>query len=302
LTLVSELLSYEQSVSLDKDGIERAVPLNAEMPKAGTYEVKMTFTIDGYEYAESKDIVLEPIVNLEEISEKTGNFLSYTASITKENTGNSVTDATITVNKALISSMFTSFDIKPNSVKRSGNSIVYEFTKELNPNEKLAVNAKTSYYLPLAILILLVIAVWILIVVLTPQVKVQKKAVKVRTSSGVFATKIVLSIKNKGREVTDLKIIDRLPAFTELVPEKFGTISPTEIRKKILIWHVDKLAQNEEILLSYIVYSKLTVIGTLAVPISFATYKDAKGNMHESRSNASSVLVPEEQQPSVQTY
>ena len=115
--------------------------------------------------------------------------------MTKENTGNSVTDITITLYKSLVSGLFTTFDMKPTAIKKSGNTVTYEFTKELNPGEKLTVNAKTSYYLPLIILLLIIIAVWLALVVFTPQVKVMKKAVKVRTKTGVFATKIVLLLK-----------------------------------------------------------------------------------------------------------
>ena len=303
LTMVSELLSYAKTVTLSNQATDLTVPLKSEMPQAGVYTVKSTFTIGGYDYTESKDMVLESVINVGEESAKSGNFLSYKSEITKENSGNSVTDVTVTVNKAIFASMFTSFNIKPTSVKRSGNMEVYEFTKELNPGEKLTVIATTSYAIPLVVLILLIVATWILIVVLTPQIKVSKKAVKVRTKSGVFATKIVLSIKNKGKEVTDLKIIDRLPAFTELVPEKFGTISPSEIRKKTLIWHVDRLGVGEEIMLSYIVYSKLTIIGKLDIPISFTTYKDVKGNIHEAKSNMASVLIAsEDENPQPKAY
>ncbi|MEM2956431.1 MAG: hypothetical protein QW041_02580 [Candidatus Pacearchaeota archaeon] len=294
LTLVSELLSYTKQVTLTKNGIVLNVPLKSTLPKAGTYEIKATFTIDDYDFKIIKDITLKSIISVEETTEESGYFLNYKTTVTKENTGNSVTDITISLKKSIIAGMFTNFNIKPTNIKREGNSVIYEFTKELNPGEKLTVEARTSYYLPFLILILLIIATWIFIYIMTPQVKINKKAVNVKTKSGVFATKIVLAIKNKGKEVTDLKIIDRLPAFTELVPEKFGTLSPTEIRKKTLIWHIDRLGQNEEIMLSYIVYSKLTIIGTLSIPLTFVTYKDTKGNLHEAKSNSLSIIVPEQ--------
>ena len=124
-----------------------------------------------------------------------------------------------------------------------------------------------------------------------PEIRIKKKAIRVRTKSGVFATKIVLSVENKGKEVTDLRIIDRLPAFTELIPEKFGTVSPTEIRKKTLIWHLDKLGKNEEIMFSYIVYSKVSIVGKLEIPLTVATYQNAKGAVKESKSNKIFVLA-----------
>jgi hypothetical protein len=295
LTLVSELLSYSKDLTLTKDGTELTIPLSPEMPNAGTYEVKATLSIGDYEYSESKNIVLESVIGTSEGGTESGWFLNKKIVITKENTGNSVADTTITLSKSVVSGLFTTFSTPPATTKRSANTVTYEFTKELNPGETLTVEAKTSYYLPLGILILLIVAGWIFVAVITPQVKVMKKAVKVRTKSGVFATKIVLAVKNTGKnEVNDLKIIDRLPIFTELVPEKFGTISPTEIRKRTLVWHVDKLARNEEIMLSYIVYSKLTIIGKIDVPIAFVTYKDLTGNLREAHSNKLAVIAPEQ--------
>jgi len=295
LVLVSELLSYKEDVTLTKEGLVLTVPLKDEKPKAGTYEVKATFDFDGYEISKSKDITLESVISTKDESSQSGYFLNKKLILSRENTGNSVTDVTITVNKSIIAGLFTSFNLQPANTRKIGGRVFYDFTKELNPGETFTVNAKTSYYIPIAIIILLIISGWIFAVVITPQVKVEKKAVRVRTKSGAFATKIVLHIKNKGKnEVTGLKIIDRLPVFTELVPEKFGTISPTEIRKSTLVWNVDRLLPQEDIMLSYIVYSKLTIIGKLDLPLAFATYQDTKGNLKESKSNGLSVIAPEQ--------
>ena len=294
MTLVSEILSYTNSFSLTNDGAEFIVPLKEELPAAGVYEVKATFSISGYDFIKTKDIVLEPVITVKEETAKTGNFLDYTVESSKENTGNAVTDVLIEIRKSTIASLFTKCSISPDNVKSEGGVVIYEFTKKLNPGEKLAVEAKTSYYLPLAILILIVIAAWIFIVVTTPQIKVTKKAVKVKTKSGIFATKIVLAIANKGKEVNNIKSIDHLPAFTELVPEKFGTLSPSEIKKSRLVWTVDSLGRNEEIMLSYIVYSKVGVIGKLEIPLTFATYMDSKGKLHEAKSNSLFVLAQDE--------
>jgi hypothetical protein len=301
LTLVSELLSYSDDVTLTAEGVVLTVPLKQEMPKAGTYEVKATFEVGDSSYTESNNVVLksEIIVN-EKDPVKSGWLLNRKIIYEKENAGNSVTDVTVTVKKSVVSGLFTSFNMGPTSVKRDGSIAAYEFIKELNPGESIQVIAVTSYYLPILILVLLIAAGWIFVVVTTPQVKIMKRAVRVRTRSGAFATKIVLAIKNKGKsEVNSLKVIDRLPPFTEVVPGKFGTISPSEARKSTLIWNIDKLAPQEEMMLSYIVYSKLTIIGKLDVPVTYATYMDAKNRLHEAKSNGLFVIAPE--QPPVQS-
>ena len=295
LALTSELLSYNKDVTLTNKGLVLNVPLNDEKPNAGTYEVKATFVINDYAHSESKDITLESVISTKDEISSSGYFLDSKLVYSRENTGNSVTDVTATINRSVISGLFTTFNIQPTSTRKVGARVFYDFTKEVNPGETLKVEARTSYYLPIIVLILLIAAVWIFVVVTTPQIRIDKKAVRVRTKSGAFATKMVLSIKNAGKyDASVIKIIDRLPAFTELVPEKFGTISPTEIRKHTLIWNVDRLLPNEDIMLSYIVYSKLTIIGKLDIPLAFATYKDIKGNLKESKSNGLSVIAPEQ--------
>jgi len=294
MTISSPLFDVEKSFVLTDKVIEFTIPLKEEMPKAGIYEIKALFKIGDNSATVSKDIILKSIISANEDRDVKGNFLCKTETITTENTGNSVTDIAIVVKRSSIASLFTFFNIKPTSIKSEKGVVTYEFTSEMNPKERITINATTSYYLPILVIILLIVAGWIFVNVITPQVKVKKKAVKVRTKSGVFATKIVLSAENKGKDVFDVKIIDRLPAFTELVPEKFGTISPSEIRKKTLIWHINKIGKGEEIMLSYIVYSKLDILGKLDIPRGYATYKTEKGDIKESKSNALHILAADE--------
>jgi len=268
LEIDSPIMAYTKTITLSTaNPVKITVPLKGSMPRAGVYEIKFKFKMGGQEAVAVKTVTLESKIILNEEVKKSGFFLNQVTEVTKINTGNSVNDATITISKDILSGMFTFFSEKATSTKKEGSQVIYEFKKELNPGEKLIVKATTSYYIPLLILILIAAGIWAYIVVTTPQVRVRKNAVRVRTKSGVFATKIILSAKNKGKEaVHDLKVIDRLPAFTELIKDKFGSIAPHEIRKNTLIWALPKLAAQEEMMFSYIVYSKLSVLGKLEIP------------------------------------
>ncbi len=288
---------YSKDFILTNAGVEIEIPLKDVKPNAGVYTIRAKFKISGYEFTSSDDTVLESIIDINEDVKEYGTFMHRTIFTTKENTGNSVTSTTITVNKPVISGMFTSFNMEPTKITRTGNNVMYEFTKEINPGEKFEIKAVTSYYLPLFIIILATVASVILINILTPKIKIDKKAVRVKTKSGVFATKIVINARNVGPEVTDLKIIERLPAFTELLPERFGTVSPSEIKKRGLIWAIDKLSTNEEVMFSYIVYSKVNILGKLEIPATLATFKDIKSHPREVRSNRLFVLTSEATEP-----
>ena len=121
----------------------------------------------------------------------------------------------------------------------------------------------------------------------------KKKAYRVKTKSGQFAAKVILLVKNTGKEVSNAKIIESIPPFTEIMGDRFGTIKPAEIRKHSVIWDIPFMAAKEEFILSYIVYSKVSILGKIDVAPAIATYQTGKGIMKESKSNSIFILTEE---------
>jgi len=294
ISIESELVSEEVEVVLSNENQELTLDLKdlTDM-KAGVYETTFNFAFGNETIVLTKDLVLGSIVNVDTNEEKKGMFLSKEIMVTKTNNGNSAVKVTISMTKSVLGSLFTSFSGSP-TTKKVGGKYLYEWSEELNPGESISARMKTNYWIPFIILILILIAVVVFKVVTTPQVKIIKKAIRVRTKSGIFAAKVVVYLKNTGTQINNVKIIERLPAFTEVLKDKFGVLTPSEIKKRSVIWDFEKLAAGEEIMFSYVIYSKINVFGKLEVPSAVVTYRDNKDEFKENISNKAYILSPEE--------
>jgi len=294
LKITSKILFKETELILMKEKQDILIDLsNVSEEKAGVYVTTFSFDIKGETFTVKKDLLLGAVVDIETREETKGNIFSKEVTITKTNRGNSATKVTIALSRSVIASLFTTFTDSP-KIKKEKGFYLYEWENEINPGESFEVTLKTSYYLPFIILFLILIAAIIFKIVTTSPVKIIKKATKVRTKSGVFASKIIIYAKNTGKAITNVKIIDRLPAFTEVLPDKFGVISPSEIKKRSVIWDFAKLSKGEEVMFSYIIYSKINVFGKLEIPAAVVTYRDDKDTFKETESNKLYILSEEE--------
>ena len=85
--------------------------------------------------------------------------------------------------------------------------------------------------------------------------------------------------------VETVSVIDRLPPMMK-VYEKFSnekTIRVNEHTRRIE-WDLDNLEAGETRVLSYIIYSKMGVMGKFALPEATAIY-EKDGKIHETESN-----------------
>jgi len=294
LSISSGLLEKETPMSIGSYESETiAIDLNEDDLKreAGTYSVTFSLIFPNGRYDYEKSIILESFTDIStDTQEKQSAFGQFTE-VTKKNNGNIPTTVRIDIDRSAFGKIFSSKSITPDFVKKVGNEVVFSWERELQPGESLAVRVNTDYLTPLLALIAIIILAFILSAVFKQSVFIEKKLVKARTKSGHFASKIILHIKNKGPAIKDVKIIERLPPFTELVPERFGTIAPSEIKKSSIIWNIPEIAGGEEVIVSYIVYSKVSIIGKLTVPKAIVTYRAKNGNLKENFSNTLYILA-----------
>jgi len=82
-----------------------------------------------------------------------------------------------------------------------------------------------------------------------------------------------------------VSIVDKLPALTKIY-EKFGREQPTRIdeKNKRIEWVFEKLEENEIRVLSYILYSKIGMVGKFALPPTTSIY-EREGKIKETKSN-----------------
>ena len=112
----------------------------------------------------------------------------------------------------------------------------------------------------------------------------KKRVTYVRAKGGEFALKVLIKVKAK-KFVENIKIVDKLPPIVKLY-EKYGTINPDKIDEKNrrLEWNVENLDKGGEVMLSYIIYSKIRIMGKFALPPTTVIY-EREGKVREAESN-----------------
>lgn len=205
--------------------------------------------------------------------------------ITKTNVGNLNKDVKITAEKNLISYVLTTFNIAP-EVQRQGFKITYTWEKELIPNEELKIVIKTNWLWPIFVIVFVCIIFILIKRYVESDLILSKRVSFVKTKGGEFALKVTLRAKAKSF-IEKVHIIDKLPHLVKLY-ERFGAIAPDKIdlKNKRLEWDVESLNKGEERIFSYIIYSKIGIIGRFELPSAKAIY-EKEGKIKEAESNRS---------------
>jgi len=250
---------------------------------AGFYTIEAEINVQG------KKAIIEGVVkfNEEELIETTkenSGFFINTKTITKKNNGNVAVQPEIIFKKNIISRLFTTFNPEPELVERQGTKIYYTWNLNLLPGETLEIKIKTNWFFPFLGIILIIAIVLFAKKYSTSDLVLRKKVSFVKAKGGEFALKVSLFVKAR-KYVERVNIIDRLPPLVKIY-EKFGGEQPTRISKenKRIEWNFGKLESGEVRMISYIIYSKIGVLGKFALPSALSIY-EREGKIKETRSN-----------------
>jgi hypothetical protein len=286
LTLSSDFFTQSTEFSMNAFEAKRIeVALNEKTKEllAGPYIVNAQIAVGNV--SESSSAVMnfneKPAIATAESS--TGIIIN-TYEVEKKNNGNTKADASITISKNLFSSLFTSFNIAPNRKELSGFTVNYIFTKNLSPNESLQVVAKTNWWILIGIIIVLIVIYYLIDEYIRNKLVLNKKISFVRTKGGEFALKV--SITARARDfIEKIRIMDRLPPMVKVF-ERYGLIAPDRIDtvNRRLEWNISALSRGEVREVSYIIYSKIGVVGRFELPPAEAIY-EYKGKIREAESN-----------------
>ncbi len=239
--------------------------------KTGNYSAEIDSVI---KFVEKEDIV---------VNEKNYGFIIFEKVITKENQGNIPSTSETVVRKNIITRLFTFVTPEPTLVERDGFDIYYTWEKQIQPGEEFVIRVKTNYLFPL-ILIIFIIA----IAVLAKQYSsthliLTKKTQFVKSKGGEFALKVIVDVRAK-KYVEKISIIDKYPSLLKLHNKFSEEPSRIDEKNRRLEWNIDHMAAGERRRFSYIIYSKVGVVGTFALPKANAVY-EKEGDIHESDSN-----------------
>jgi len=262
------------TIALDKEELKEII--------AGKYLINSKIKIENISATPDSAIIqFNEKAGIETTSLKEGFFL-VRYEVDKVNKGNVPTEVTIAVSKNILSIPFTTFNLNYNKREISKMTATYTFKKELNPTEDLRVISKTHWWiLILALIALVVIIYWILTY---QKLVIRKKVSFVKTKGGEFALKVTLILKARSF-VENIKLIDRIPYMVKLF-ERYGAVQPDKIDEanRRLEWNISGLRRGEERIFTYIIYSKIGVVGKFELPEAEAIY-EYEGKPKETSSN-----------------
>ncbi len=251
------------SISVDDEEREKLV--------AGDYNAEITLR-----YKESRANYEVPFNYLEKegvlSDQDSKGFIIRTTTIEKSNIGNTPVSVSASERVDILSRIFTTFTVRPDSIEKEGFFIKYNWDRELNPGDDLIIEIKTNYTLPFIVLILVIGAIVLVKIYLETNLKLRKNVTLVRTKGEELAFRIRITAKAR-KNITNVKILDRIPSVTKLY-NQFG-IKPDHIDSKTrtLGWNIKHLNAGEERVFSYIVYSKIKIVGRFELPMARATYE-----------------------------
>ena len=264
-------------IPLDKEKVEVLTAgkylLNTEMIVKGK-KINLEFQID---FLEQEDI---------ETTEKEEGWLVERTEIIKKNVGNVRKSTEIIIEKNFFAYLFTTFNMEPTKTEFQNYRKIYIWEKDLIPNEDLKIIAKTNWLYPLFLIILIIAGIVLIKKSIYSDLELRKKVSFVKTKGGQFALKVSLIVKSKNF-IERIKIVDKLPNLVKLY-QKFGAIAPSniDIENRRLEWNIDSLNKGESRIFSYIIYSKIGVVGRFELPNAKIIY-EKKGKVKESTSNRS---------------
>jgi len=285
----SAFFDFEETFSLaPSETKEFELPINSEKLKtyvAGPYLLNSQITTQDITTNIESIIKFLEQEGIETIDSKEG-FLIKRNEISKTNVGNVIKTIEITTGKNILSYLFTTFNIVPTQVERNGFKINYTWKKEIIPNEELKIIIKTNWFYPIIIIVFAIFLFLLIKRYVESDLILKKKVSFVKTKGGEFALKITLKAKSK-KFIERINVIDKLPHLVKLY-ERYGAIAPdkVDLKNHRMEWNIESLNKDEERIFTYIIYSKIGIVGRFELPCAKAIY-EKEGKIKEVESNRS---------------
>ena len=266
------------NITLDREKLKTLI--------AGNYILTADFNIEGKSYKVTGDI---KYAEQEEIKtkESVSGFFFRKNVIEKTNTGNIPVTATFNIRKNILSRLFTTFNFAPSEVNRQGIFVYYLFQKELKPGETYTLKVTTSWIYPI-ILLLIVSIITYLVYAYTRTELVLKKRISFLKTKEHFALKVYLTAKARAF-VEKIEISDKIPALVKIYEKFLTPPDKVDYKRNRIGWKINSLHPGEERVFSYIIYSKVVVIGKFELPRAIGIY-EREGKLKQAFSNRTSFL------------
>lgn len=200
-------------------------------------------------------------------------LLISTKVIEKINEGNVVSETVTKMKKNIISRLFTNFSPEPDYKQRQGAKVYYTWEASLLPGESQKIIVKTNWLIPFLLILLIFSTFYFAKKYSQQKVAVKKRVSFVKAKGGEFALKVTVVAEAK-EFVENVRIIERLPPLVKMY-EKFAGEFPDKISrdKKTLEWDYNFLDKGEKRVMTYVVYSKVGILGKFALPGTIVRFK-----------------------------
>ncbi|MFW6014274.1 MAG: hypothetical protein ACOCQG_03820 [Candidatus Nanoarchaeia archaeon] len=269
-------LQYPDTMSPQTDTItvEKSIPGRNRTYDTTTKELKILGYTDVKEERKTKDSFLK----------------SYTT-INLTNSGNAEAVEEITLASGLFSYFFTTTNPEYNIEKVDGyRYLAWEL--QINPGETKNIDVTVNYRPLFIIIILLIIGTAIYYFERSP-VAIKKEIKKIPGKEGETSRiKILLHLKNRtAKPQENITIIDKIPKIAKMeTSSTLGTMQPSKVinnEKKgtIIKWDIPILEAHEERIISYQIYSKLEIVGSVSLDKAQAKFKNRRGKTSRTYSN-----------------
>lgn len=264
------------TVKLDKENFKKLM--------AGFYTLNSDVIVDGKKENIQGTIKFTEKDILTTNKKEFGLFIN-TNIIKKSNEGNIITSSEITIEKNIISRLFTTLNPEPTSVDRSGFEVFYSWNKNLKPGESLEVKITTNWFYPFLIILLIVLIAVLVKKYTTGNLNLRKKVSFVKTKGGEFALKVSIIVEAR-KHTEKITIIDKIPSIVDIYGKFPAVERPTKVdtKNKRIEWNISELNSGERRILSYIIFSKVGILGKFELPSATAIY-ESEEKVIESRSN-----------------
>ena len=263
------------SVQLNKEDFKKLM--------AGFYTLNAEINVEDKK-ANAEGVIKFVEKDIVTTTKKDYGFIIHTKIIEKTNEGNVLVKSETVLKKNIISRLFTSFSPQPDIVERQDLAVFYTWDKEIKPGETLEIVVRTNWLFPLLVILFIVTIVILAKQYSKTNLVLKKRVSFVKAKGGEFALKVSI-IVNAKKYIERVSIIDRLPPLVKIY-ERFGGKKPSRINEKDrkIEWEFEKLEAGEIRMLSYIIYSKVGIMGKFALPATTAIY-EKDGEISESESN-----------------
>jgi hypothetical protein len=227
-------------------------------------------------------------------------FLRQDRVITITNDGNAKKSDTVRLETSLKERFFSSSTPKFQIVKEAGK-YYFAWGVSLNPEESTEIHMKTSYRL-LLLIALIIIAFIVYKLALANPLIVRKKVKSVHKEHGgaISDLSVVIFLKNRGKEpISNIRIVERITKMVKLKKDSFeGSMHPVKMHEHdhegtLLEYRFGELSPGDTRIITYKVYAKLHLFGTVTIKPTVAEFSTKKGKK-KSRSNEVSVATDEQ--------